>query len=72
MPIKHQSDSFRTKNGKRFICSSDFGSVEEAIEHVAALRADGFAAFREKGDGYIRVFVDEAKYPKTKAEGRTP
>ena len=65
MPIKHQSESYRTRNGIRYVCDGDIwdsasGDLrEQAIARVSELRSEGRMAFYEKhaaGD-YYRVFV---------------
>lgn len=61
MPFKHQAESFRTRNGKRFLNDGDIceGDVKAAAKaRVQQLRAEGFEAFSEyHPDGYCRVFT---------------
>lgn len=62
MPFKHQTESYRTRNGKKFICEGDIldtanGDLKaQAKSLVKALKAMGRDAFYEKQDGYYRVF----------------
>jgi hypothetical protein len=66
MTFKHQTESYRTKNGKRFVCEGDVldtnaGDLrEQAQTMVKGFRAAGRAAFFEKHDGgnYYRVFAE--------------
>jgi hypothetical protein len=60
VPFKHQSASYRNKNGKRFECWEDAPSREEAKAAVEGIREQGNAAFYEKQDGgaYYRVYVE--------------
>jgi len=62
MPVKHQSQSYRNKNGKRFICWGDFCDADTkaaAKAEVSKLKAGGKAAFYESHpEGYARVFVE--------------
>lgn len=63
MPYKHQTASYRTRRGQRFVCDGDVPERYEALARVAELRDEGFKAFFETHDGYARVFVEQAKYP---------
>jgi hypothetical protein len=67
MPFKHQAESYRTRNGKKFVCEGDVleGETmaelrEQAKAMVKGFRAEGRAAFYEKQDGYYRVFGELA------------
>ena len=63
MPFKHQTQSYRTKNGTRFTCWQDCcenDTSAQAKAVVAELRAQGRNAFAEKQDGFHRVFVEAA------------
>lgn len=67
MPIKHQSDSYRTRAGIKYICWRDVldGVMSDlrtsARNDVASFRARGFKAFYEisPDKSYYRVFVEE-------------
>lgn len=64
MPIKHQSDSYRTRKGERYVCWED---VLEGDTHAGAratilkMRANCIRAFAEHKDEecYSRVFIHE-------------
>lgn len=63
MAFKHQMDSYRTKNGKRFLNEGDIlderaGDLrEQAQQRAKEVRATGRMAFIEKQDGgWYRVF----------------
>lgn len=64
MPFKHQTESYRNRNGKKFVCEGDImdeaaGDLrDQAKAQVKALKATGRAAFFEKQDGYYRVFAE--------------
>lgn len=64
MPFKHQTESYRTRNGKRFVCDGDildatFGDLwVQAKARVNELHEQGKRAFYERQDGgWYRVFV---------------
>ena len=65
MPIKHQTESYRNRNGVRYGCDGDICDTtngdlrKQARARVQALRADDRQAFFEKQDGFYRVFVAE-------------
>lgn len=67
MPVKHQTASYRTRRGVRYVCDGDIldtaaGDLKsQARDRVAALRAQGRPAFYERhaGGAYYRVFVAE-------------
>lgn len=65
MPFKHQTESYRTRKGRRFVCFADImdeslGDLrEQATAMVNSFRAKGRAAFFEKqsGGAFYRIFV---------------
>lgn len=61
MAFKHQTQSYRTRKGRRFVCWCDCceGDTRAAAKAVVAtLKAQGRPAFYESHpDGYARVFV---------------
>lgn len=66
MPFKHQENSFRTRNGIKFIndgdiCDATFGALHiQAMARVTELREQGIKAFSERHpDGFYRVFKQE-------------
>lgn len=62
MPFKHQTDSFRTRNGVRYECDCDICDTsrgdlrKQAKQRVRDIRAAGSRAFFEKQEGFYRVF----------------
>lgn len=65
MAYKHQTQSYRTRQGIRYVCWQDVCEGEggdlkaTAKKVVAELKAQGRHAFYETHkDGYARVFVD--------------
>lgn len=62
MPIKHQTDSFRTRGSVRYECDGDICDTsqgdlrKQAAQRVKDIRANGSRAFFEKQDGFYRVF----------------
>lgn len=65
MPIKHQTESYRTRGGIRFMNEGDIceGDVRAAAKaQVKAFRAAGRKAFYEvHPEGYARVFAQPEK-----------
>ena len=66
MPIKHQINCYRTRNGLRYentsdICDATFTALHiQAANRVRDLRDQGHKAFAERQpDGFYRVFVAE-------------
>ena len=63
MPIKHQTLSFRIREGEKYVCWEDVCEDDVragAKASVQKLRADGVRAFAEHHAGYSRVFIHEA------------
>ncbi len=64
MPIKHQSDSYRNRQGERYVCWEDVleGDIRAGARNtVLEMRNNHFRAFAEHNDGqgYSRVFIHE-------------
>lgn len=63
MPVKHQIDSYRNRQGVRFecfedVCDASKGDLRwQAQELVRGFRDQGRKAFFEKQDDFYRVFV---------------
>lgn len=64
MPIKHQADCYRVRDGLRYVndgdvCEAPDGDLRKAAQEIAENhRACGRRAFIEKHpDGFFRVFV---------------
>ena len=66
MTFKHQTESYRNRDGIRFECAEDvcdasLGNLRwQAREMVRGFRDQGRKAFFEKQDGFYRVFVEAA------------
>lgn len=64
MAVKHQSRSYRNRGGVKYTSWEDFPDMKDgseeanAMELVEEIRASGERAFRERGDGYWRVFKE--------------
>ncbi len=64
MPIKQQTESFRTRSGVRFECAEDLCDTSkgdlrwQAQEAVRGFRDQGRKAFFERNEGFYRVFVE--------------
>ena len=66
MPYKHQTESYRTRNGKRYeaagdLCDASAGDLrEQARELVRTFQIGGRDAFYERQDGgaFYRVFAE--------------
>lgn len=59
MPFKHQSDSFRTRKGERYVCWSDCPDRDEARQSVVEMRAKSVRVFAEHEGDYSRVFIHQ-------------
>lgn len=65
MPYKNQTESYRTRNGQRFVCAEDIcdgskGDLRwQAQEMVRGFKEQRRAAFFEKQDDFYRVFVQQ-------------
>lgn len=65
MPYKHQTESYRNRDGLRFECFEDVcdqakGDLRwQAREMVRGFKDQGRAAFFEKQEGFYRVFVQQ-------------
>lgn len=66
MTFKHQTQSYRNRNGIRYecfedVCDASKGDLRwQAREMVRGFKDSGRKAFFEKGDGYYRVFAEDA------------
>lgn len=57
MAFKHQTQSYRMRDGYKYDCYGDYHSKEEAKEVISKAREANCAAFYEANkDGYFRVF----------------
>lgn len=77
MPIKHQSASYRTHKGERYVCWEDVleGDTRAGARNtVLKMRGNHVRAFVEHNDdeGYSRVFVHEQDAIKQGLRSPTP
>jgi hypothetical protein len=65
MAFKHQTNSYRTRDGIRYkcfedVCDTSKGDLRwQAQEMVRGFKDQRRKAFFQKGDGYYRVFVTD-------------
>jgi hypothetical protein len=67
MPIKHQSNSYRNRNGKLYRSYTDISlidkhnTIDAGKKEITRLRAEGKDVFGEYNkDGYYRIFIFES------------